>query len=55
MLLEPLDEPPALSTAAAIALSVFVPATPSAVRPFSYWKPFTAASVFAPKLPVISA
>ena len=55
VLLEPLDEPPALSTAAAIASSVFVPATPSAVRPFAFWKAFTAASVFSPKLPVISA
>ena len=55
VLLEPLDEPPALSTATAIALSVFVPAMPSAVRLFAFWKAFTAASVLSPKLPVISA
>ena len=49
------DVPPFLATAAAMALSVLAPATPSAVRPFSSWKRLTAVSVFAPKLPVISA
>ena len=47
--------PPFRATAAATAFRVLVPATPSAVRPFSSWKRFTAASVLSPKLPVISA
>ena len=49
------EEPPFLATAAAMALRVLVPATPSAVRPFSSWKRLTAVSVLLPKLPVISA
>ena len=55
VLVDVLEEPPALLTAVAIALSVFAPATPSAVRPFAFWKALTAASVLLPKLPVISA
>ena len=47
--------PPFLATAAAMASSVFLPATPSTVRPFSSWKRLTAVSVFSPKLPVICA
>ena len=50
-----LVEPPAAAIAEAMALSVLVPATPSAVRPFACWNFLTAASVFSPKLPVISA
>ncbi|MFR2151086.1 MAG: hypothetical protein ACLS7Z_11575 [Christensenellales bacterium] len=55
VLVDVLEEPPAPLTAAAIASSVLVPATPSAVRPLAFWKALTAASVLLPKLPVISA
>ena len=48
VLVDVLEEPPALLTAVAIALSVFAPATPSAVRPFAFWNALTAASVLVP-------
>ena len=37
--------------AASSAVSVFLPASPSAVRRFRYWKATTASSVFRPKIP----
>ena len=50
---EELEEDEEPLSAAAIFSSVFVPATPSAVRPFFFWKFMTAASVLEPKWPLM--